>query len=368
MCYMPTPRFKPYNDNVAVFIESTTLLKKRQLNLPLLKALKKQGINNLYLLNDIGFTTHSLAHHFVIYFDVLMEMGFYVRGCLTPQDLLWKVGTQDNPGRFLKDVFNQKPPTLPKDFDLRRESPGSAFRDAILDIKTRQDYTLGAYLHFKSLALNKQAKELNCSYPHIKGMMFNLFLLRFNRYEFQRILIIDNDDKALETFEHFVPLSSHITLPPYATLKVDSFKTPEETYEKKLLSYPMLVIPMIQRAISDHIYEHLFGSNPFLKSSEPKKAILRRLSDALRCNRSEPPLTVAEIIDTCLKKPVLPEPNPQITAEKILSTHRNRFLSSKRNKETDTMLLINEIKKIFGEVELPANALPASQRSITKSA
>jgi hypothetical protein len=355
---MLNTRFIPQTDDIVVLLDvnNKALIKDGALNPAFFDALLQYNLNDIYLFSDTDLTSDSLLAHAGLW-TLLLERGFYVHASLTPSDLLWN------------EVGRSKRPTLPSHLTFSSQEPGAALKDAINNAIDRNKDTISPAHEAKSLLIRQELARQSTPYPHpIKGLMLNLFLSSCPP-KTKRVLLFEDNPAAIETFDHFAPLSQKIIVPPLAVFPLTSTKTSKEEYEKMILMHPVIAINAIREAIDNEIDKLLYDSNPFMSSNKEKLDTLKNLYTLFEKNKTVGPLTVNTLIDDFLKNNAAMQHKrgQHLTNQQTLSHQRNIFWTDKHKKLTHTMQLIKDIKDSFGKVIMPSSLEQSVVPSISLS-
>lgn len=364
---MIDPRLMPNNEEVATLITTRLIVQPNgKLNKPLLDFLKSYGLTLLYLFDDYAFTTKTLKNQLKIWLT-LNDMGFFVIGSLTPQDLAWY------------EMFVSKKKHLPKSLQLAFQTPGGAFKEAIEHIYTSPRYQLPGETEVGSAlirhAVQRLAKEKGL--PHVKALMLQFFLSTLS-FRTNRILILDDDPTLVPVFDAVKRSNKKIESPPIATITLPRESQSDAFYFDQIIKHPLIAINTIKKALFDRRYELSYNStNPFLKSSKHKQEVLSALSHAIEFNHHNEPKTVSSLMDECLADSIFASKPPKVpdiptyaklqkkkksrskqskvlSNQMILSQQRNIFASSPPKEEPKTLSLIKLIRKTFGDVKVPS--------------
>lgn len=370
---------------VALLDVDHTLLFDNRLNIELLRALKQNGIQDVYLFTDMTLKSYSV-HERNELIDHLKQLDFNVHGVLTPLDLLWHEIPADKSQEFIEYALEHGPAKwngsrfkaflkdneCPSAYHFARRAIskskrhhvelGAAFREgaeAFQKIK-ELDEKLPNHLEQKSTVAKILGDQLayEHGYKHCKGLMLSEFVKLMPNWV-SSIVIADDNEDVISSIAKYIESNQPTT--PITTIHIADEHILESEYHQTIEEH--LTGDKTFSAINDMcemIDQHIHAFNNcivFFTSSDPKVAVFNMLKTRLK-NADLSNQSIDDVISNWLKEShfIFQRNGVIISNDRVIAMHRNIFKSTFNNHLTPSQELVSRLRENYGSISLKADS------------
>ena len=371
---------------VALLDVDHTLLFNERLNFELLRALKQNDIQDVYLFTDMTLKSYSV-HERNDLIDHLKQLGFKVHGVLTPLDLLWHEIPADRCQEFIDYTLEHGPSKwngsrfkaflnedeCPREFQFARRAIskskshhvelGVAFNEgcvAFQEVKELDD-KLPNHLEQKSTVAKVLGDQLAVEhgYEHSKGLILSEFVKRMPNWV-SSIVIADDNTQVISSIAQYIEFNRPTT--SITAIHITDEHTDESEYYQTIKEHICGDTTFSDiKQMCEMIDQHIQAFNTcrlFFTSADPKVSVLNILKTRLK-NADLSNQSIDDVISNWLKEShyMFQRNGVSINNERLIAMHRNIFKPTFNNHLTPSQELISTLRANYGHITMQADSL-----------